>query len=171
MSCVFKTKLNYCKLQFYKISMHIHKIYWLESWCIYTFRIHPNLKRAIYCSAIAAGDEDDWEFVWEEYQRTTVAAEKDKLRYALSCTKEIWLLNRSGQWFELYTISTDTIFTSYSLLTFIIQQISWVHSWPFKDKKNGYGLYRKLHCQKCRRPASRMGFCSWQVVLYNPRVS
>ncbi|XP_056110997.1 alanyl (membrane) aminopeptidase-like b [Rhinichthys klamathensis goyatoka] len=56
--------------------------------------IHPNLRRAIYCSAIAAGDEDDWEFVWEEYQRTTVAAEKDKLRYALSCTKEIWLLNR-----------------------------------------------------------------------------
>lgn len=171
MSCVFKTKLNDCKLQFYKISMHIHKIYWLESWCIFTFRIHPNLRRAIYCSAIAAGDEDDWEFVWEEYQMTTVAAEKDKLRYALSCTKEIWLLNRSGQRFELYTISTDTMFASYSLLTFIIQQISWVHSWPFKDKKDGYGLYHKLHCQKCCRPASRMGFCSWQVVLYHPRVS
>ncbi|XP_077104976.1 alanyl (membrane) aminopeptidase-like b [Siphateles boraxobius] len=57
-------------------------------------KIHPNLRKAIYCSAIAAGDEDDWEFVWEEYQRSTVAAEKDKLRYALSCTKEIWLLNR-----------------------------------------------------------------------------
>ncbi|XDV28923.1 hypothetical protein PO909_032116 [Leuciscus waleckii] len=59
-----------------------------------TNMIHPNLRREIYCSAIAAGDEDDWEFVWEEYQMTTVAAEKDKLRYALSCTKEIWLLNR-----------------------------------------------------------------------------
>ncbi|XP_048024730.1 alanyl (membrane) aminopeptidase-like b [Megalobrama amblycephala] len=59
-----------------------------------TNMIHPNLRRAIYCSAIAAGDEDDWEFVWNKYQRATVAAEKDKLRYALSCTKEIWLLNR-----------------------------------------------------------------------------
>ncbi|ROL43252.1 Aminopeptidase N [Anabarilius grahami] len=60
----------------------------------HTDQIHPNLRRAIYCSAIAAGDEDDWEFVWNEYQRATTAAEKDKLRYALSCTKEIWLLNR-----------------------------------------------------------------------------
>jgi len=85
------------------------------------------LRRAIYCSAIATGDEDDWEFVWEEYQRTTVAAEKDKLRYALSCTKEIWLLNRSGQRVELYTISTfllHAMFNLYSLLTFVIQQIS-----------------------------------------------
>jgi len=63
------------------------------------------LRRAIYCSAIATGDEDDWEFVWEEYQRTTVAAEKDKLRYALSCTKEIWLLNRSGL-YSIYSFFT-----------------------------------------------------------------
>ncbi|XP_052008838.1 aminopeptidase N-like [Xyrauchen texanus] len=60
--------------------------------------IHPNLKASIYCSAIAAGDEDDWEFVWEEYQSATLASEKDKLRYALSCTKEIWLLNRYLQY-------------------------------------------------------------------------
>ncbi|XP_067276652.1 alanyl (membrane) aminopeptidase-like b [Pseudorasbora parva] len=59
-----------------------------------TNQIHPNLRSAILCSAIATGDEDDWEFLWEEYQRTTIVAEKDKLRYALSCTKEIWLLNR-----------------------------------------------------------------------------
>ncbi|XP_051953626.1 alanyl (membrane) aminopeptidase-like b [Xyrauchen texanus] len=63
-----------------------------------TNRIHPNLRASIYCSAIAAGDEDDWEFAWEEFQRATVASEKDKLRYALSCTKEIWLLNRYLQY-------------------------------------------------------------------------
>lgn len=60
--------------------------------------IHPNLRRAIYCSAIAAGDEDDWDFAWKEFQKATVAGEKDKLRYALSCTKEIWLLNRYLQY-------------------------------------------------------------------------
>ncbi|XP_055029300.2 alanyl (membrane) aminopeptidase-like b [Misgurnus anguillicaudatus] len=63
-----------------------------------TNEIHPNLRRDIYCSAIAAGDEEDWEFAWEEYQRATVSGEKDKLRYALSCTKEIWLLNRYLQY-------------------------------------------------------------------------
>lgn len=69
------------------------------------FSIHPNLRKAIYCSVIASGDENDWEFAWEEYKRATVAAEKDKLRYALSCTKEIWLLNRSVQRYKLYIIS------------------------------------------------------------------
>uniref|UniRef100_A0A8C1G6R0 Aminopeptidase n=1 Tax=Cyprinus carpio TaxID=7962 RepID=A0A8C1G6R0_CYPCA len=67
--------------------------------------IHPNLRRAIYCSAIASGDEYDWEFAWKEYQRATVTAEKDKLRYALTCTKEIWLLNRYLQ----YTLDPSKI--------------------------------------------------------------
>uniref|UniRef100_A0A8C1MYQ1 Aminopeptidase n=1 Tax=Cyprinus carpio TaxID=7962 RepID=A0A8C1MYQ1_CYPCA len=69
------------------------------------FSIHPNLRKAIYCSVIANGDENDWEFAWEEYKRATVAAEKDKLRYALSCTKEIWLLNRYLQ----YTLDPSKI--------------------------------------------------------------
>uniref|UniRef100_A0A673JPB3 Aminopeptidase n=1 Tax=Sinocyclocheilus rhinocerous TaxID=307959 RepID=A0A673JPB3_9TELE len=72
---------------------------------LFTFSIHPNLRKAIYCSAIASGDEYDWEFAWIEYQRATVAAEKDKLRYALSCTKEIWLLNRYLQ----YTLDPSKI--------------------------------------------------------------
>ncbi|XP_026099240.1 aminopeptidase N-like [Carassius auratus] len=70
-----------------------------------TNNIHPNLRRAIYCSAIASGDEYDWEFAWKEYQRATVTTEKDKLRYALSCTKEIWLLNRYLQ----YTLDPSKI--------------------------------------------------------------
>ncbi|RXN18217.1 aminopeptidase N-like protein [Labeo rohita] len=70
-----------------------------------TNKIHPNLRKEIYCSAIAAGDEDDWEFAWNEYQRATAPAEKDKLRYALSCTKEIWLLNRYLQ----YTLDPSKI--------------------------------------------------------------
>ncbi|XP_043072647.1 alanyl (membrane) aminopeptidase a [Puntigrus tetrazona] len=70
-----------------------------------TNNIHPNLRKAIYCSAIATGDEYDWEFAWKEYQRATVPAEKDKLRYALSCTKEIWLLNRYLQ----YTLDPSKI--------------------------------------------------------------
>ncbi|KAL1256812.1 hypothetical protein QQF64_012357 [Cirrhinus molitorella] len=70
-----------------------------------TNNIHPNLRSAIYCSAIASGDDDDWEFAWNEYQRATAPAEKDKLRYALSCTKEIWLLNRYLQ----YTLDPSKI--------------------------------------------------------------
>ncbi|KAI4875799.1 hypothetical protein NFI96_017138 [Prochilodus magdalenae] len=65
-----------------------------KEWRNGTNRIPPNLKSAIYCSAIASGDEDDWDFAWGQYEEATIATEKDKLRYALSCTKKIWLLNR-----------------------------------------------------------------------------
>ncbi|XP_072551486.1 alanyl (membrane) aminopeptidase-like b isoform X2 [Salminus brasiliensis] len=65
-----------------------------NEWKNGTNRIPPNLKSNIYCSAIASGDEDDWDFAWNQYETATIATEKDKLRYALSCTKKIWLLNR-----------------------------------------------------------------------------
>ncbi|NP_001038326.1 alanyl (membrane) aminopeptidase-like b isoform X1 [Danio rerio] len=84
--------------------------------------IHPNLRRAVYCSAVASGDEDDWEYVWEEYQKATVAAEKDKLRYALSCTKEIWLLNRYLQ----YTLEPSKIrkMDMVSTISYIAQNVA-----------------------------------------------
>lgn len=65
-----------------------------NEWKNGTNRIPPNLKSAIYCSAIASGDEGDWDFAWNQYETAKIATEKDKLRYALSCTKKIWLLNR-----------------------------------------------------------------------------
>uniref|UniRef100_A0AAY4B5N0 Aminopeptidase n=1 Tax=Denticeps clupeoides TaxID=299321 RepID=A0AAY4B5N0_9TELE len=71
----------------------------------HTAQIHPNLKTTIYCNAIAAGGEDEWEFAWERFQNSTVATERDKLRYALSCTKQIWLLNRYLQ----YTLDPNKI--------------------------------------------------------------
>lgn len=56
--------------------------------------IHPNLRSTIYCNAIARGGEDEWNFAWEQFRSTTNAQEADKLRAALSCSKETWILNR-----------------------------------------------------------------------------
>ncbi|KAL2094091.1 hypothetical protein ACEWY4_011403 [Coilia grayii] len=67
--------------------------------------IHPNLQSNIYCHAIAAGGEEEWEFVWKAYLSSTIATERDKLRYGLSCTKHIWLLNRYLQ----YTLDATKI--------------------------------------------------------------
>ena len=53
-----------------------------------------NLKRSVYCHAIANGDEEEWDFGWERYTKSNVASEKDMLLAALTCTKQIWLLNR-----------------------------------------------------------------------------
>ncbi|XP_073706368.1 aminopeptidase N-like [Garra rufa] len=107
-----------------------------------TNNIHPNLRREIYCSAIASGDDEDWEFAWNEYQRATAPAEKDKLRYALSCTKEIWLLNRYLQ----YTLDptkirkTDIVSTiNYIAKNVAGQPLAW-------DFVRGYWSYITQEC-------------------------
>ncbi|XP_061077243.1 aminopeptidase Ey-like [Conger conger] len=56
--------------------------------------INPNLRTTVYCSAIAAGGVAEWDFGWEMFRNATMASEAEKLRSALACTKEPWLLNR-----------------------------------------------------------------------------
>nr|XP_033775373.1 aminopeptidase Ey-like isoform X2 [Geotrypetes seraphini] len=56
--------------------------------------IHPNLRSSIYCTAIAKGGETEWDFAWEMFQNATIATEADKLRSALACSTETWILNR-----------------------------------------------------------------------------
>ncbi|CAL8357825.1 unnamed protein product [Lota lota] len=57
-------------------------------------KIEPNLRSTVYCSAIAAGGAEEWNFAWGQFLNTTIATEAEKLRAALACTKEPWLLNR-----------------------------------------------------------------------------
>lgn len=57
-------------------------------------RIHPNLRSTVYCNAIAQGGEDEWNFAWGQFQNATLVNEADKLRTALACSKEVWILNR-----------------------------------------------------------------------------
>ncbi|KAM6950436.1 aminopeptidase Ey-like [Lycodopsis pacificus] len=56
--------------------------------------ISPNLKYTVYCSAIAVGGVEEWDFAWSMFKNTTIATEADKLMSALSCTRQPWLLNR-----------------------------------------------------------------------------
>ncbi|XP_073693463.1 aminopeptidase N-like [Garra rufa] len=67
--------------------------------------IPPNLKVTVYCNAIAAGGVEEWDFGWQMFKNTTIAAEAEKLIYGLSCTKEPWLLNRYLE----YTIDPNMI--------------------------------------------------------------
>lgn len=60
--------------------------------------ISPNLKSVVYCTAIRVGGQMEWDFAWQRYRSTNVASEKDLLLYALSCTRETWLLNRYLDW-------------------------------------------------------------------------
>ncbi|XP_028257682.1 aminopeptidase Ey-like [Parambassis ranga] len=73
---------------------------WFKDWMANPSKnnISANLKSTVYCSAIAAGGVAEWEFAWGMYKNATLASEADKLMYALSCTKEPWLLNRYLQY-------------------------------------------------------------------------
>lgn len=67
--------------------------------------IHPNLRSVIYCQAVAAGSQKEWEFAWDRYQASSDTSEREQLRQALSCTKKIWLLNRYLE----YTLDPEKI--------------------------------------------------------------
>uniref|UniRef100_A0A7N5K9B6 Aminopeptidase n=1 Tax=Ailuropoda melanoleuca TaxID=9646 RepID=A0A7N5K9B6_AILME len=56
--------------------------------------IPPNLRSAVYCSAISNGNEEVWDFGWKMFQEATVVTEADKLRRALACSNTPWLLQR-----------------------------------------------------------------------------
>ncbi|KAA0722881.1 Aminopeptidase N [Triplophysa tibetana] len=60
-------------------------------------RIHPDLKRTVYCNAIASGGVEEWDFGWKMFKNASIAAEAMTLLFALSCSKEPWLLNRQAK--------------------------------------------------------------------------
>ncbi|XP_057579852.1 aminopeptidase N [Hippopotamus amphibius kiboko] len=67
--------------------------------------IHPNLRSAIYCNAIAQGNQKEWDFAWSQLQQAQLVNEADKLRSALACANQVWLLNR----YLSYTLNPDLI--------------------------------------------------------------
>ncbi|NXN31812.1 AMPN Aminopeptidase, partial [Nycticryphes semicollaris] len=60
--------------------------------------VPPNLRSAIYCSIVATGGEDAWNFIWRRFKEATVVSEADKLRAALACSPQPWILNRYLQY-------------------------------------------------------------------------
>ncbi|XP_006867240.1 PREDICTED: aminopeptidase N [Chrysochloris asiatica] len=67
--------------------------------------IHPNLRSTVYCNAIALGGEAQWDFAWSQFQKATIVNEADKLRSALACSNQVWILNR----YLNYTLNPDLI--------------------------------------------------------------
>ncbi|XP_003788672.1 aminopeptidase N [Otolemur garnettii] len=67
--------------------------------------IHPNLRSTVYCNAISQGGEAEWDFAWEQFRNATLVNEADKLRAALACSSEVWILNR----YLSYTLNPDLI--------------------------------------------------------------
>ncbi|KAM4553153.1 aminopeptidase N-like [Fundulus diaphanus] len=79
---------------------------WFKQWMDTGINpIHANLRSTVYCNAIAAGGATEWNFAWGKFKNATIAIEADKLRAALACTKQPWLLNRYLE----YTVDPNQI--------------------------------------------------------------
>lgn len=63
---------------------------WLWRWC----RIPPNIRDIVYCTGVSLMDEDVWEFIWMKFHSSNAVSEKKILLEALTCSDNIFLLNR-----------------------------------------------------------------------------
>ncbi|KAH1005675.1 aminopeptidase N [Dendroctonus ponderosae] len=60
--------------------------------------VPKDLRSAVYCTALKNGGENEWNFLWNKYQQSNVATERNSLLNVLGCTREIWLLSRYLEW-------------------------------------------------------------------------
>jgi aminopeptidase N len=59
----------------------------------YCYRIPPDLRSVVYCSAINNGGDAEWDFLWNKYLESDVAADQVLILAALGCTRNITQLN------------------------------------------------------------------------------
>lgn len=60
--------------------------------------IPKDLTSVVYCTALKYGGENEWNFLWNKFEHSNVATEKNNLLSVLGCTREIWLLSRYLEW-------------------------------------------------------------------------
>ncbi|KAJ8715808.1 hypothetical protein PYW07_010290 [Mythimna separata] len=57
-----------------------------------------DLRRTVYCVGVSRGSVLHWRFALAREQRANVAAARDALLQALTCTKEVWILAQYLEW-------------------------------------------------------------------------
>ncbi|CAB3258598.1 unnamed protein product [Arctia plantaginis] len=57
-----------------------------------------DLRRTVYCVGVSRGSVVQWRFALARQQRANVAAARDALLHALTCTRELWILAQYLEW-------------------------------------------------------------------------
>lgn len=60
--------------------------------------VPKDLRSVVYCNAMRNGKEPEWNFLWQRYLKSNVGSEKVMIIGALSCTREVWLVERFLLW-------------------------------------------------------------------------
>ncbi|XP_048251053.1 glutamyl aminopeptidase-like [Haliotis rufescens] len=69
-----------------------------NAWKKYNTILASDVSVLIYSVGIREGGTDEWDFVWEKAQSTSVASEKEMMMEALAQTQKPWLLWRYANW-------------------------------------------------------------------------
>ncbi|NWR90810.1 AMPE aminopeptidase, partial [Furnarius figulus] len=85
---------------------------WLQGKALY-FSIAPNLRLIVYRYGMQnSGNETSWNYMFQKYQETTLAQEKEKLLYGLASVKDITLLDRYLKYiYDSNLIKSQDVFT------------------------------------------------------------
>ncbi|TRY88000.1 hypothetical protein DNTS_007026 [Danionella cerebrum] len=163
---------------------------WYRQWMDqpYQNKIHPNLRSTVYCSAIATGGTEEWDFGWAMFQNATIASEANKLMSSLACAKNQTLLQR----YLGYTLDPSMIRKqdASSVIVYIAsntdgQSLAWDFvrkNWPYMFTEYGVGSFNFAslisgitktfsteeelqQLQEFKRENSQVGFGSGTVAL------
>lgn len=58
------------------------------------YRIPSPIKTVILCYGVALGSDKEWNFLLNIYTNNTNEEERNQLAYAMSCSKDPWILTR-----------------------------------------------------------------------------
>lgn len=84
------------------------------------YRVQVNIRPVVYCTAISEGGENEWNFLWDRFQKENVAAEQVVILSALGCTKNPTILKV----FHLHTfiyLSLNRYFPQRIVITFSVK--------------------------------------------------
>lgn len=62
--------------------------------CNLFYRIDVNLRRTVLCTAIRNGGLKEYQLLERKYKASDLSSEKSTLRYALSCSKDVKIIQR-----------------------------------------------------------------------------
>ncbi|XP_044535889.1 aminopeptidase Q [Gracilinanus agilis] len=89
---------------------------------------HSDSIKDIMCFGVAMGSDKEWDFLLSVYEKSTDIEERFSLLYAMSCSKEPWILHR----YLKYALSTS-LFTDDEKYVFQIVGLSEIGRFVVKD--------------------------------------
>lgn len=113
-----------------------------------TYKVAVNIRPTVYCTGIAEGSSNEWNFLWRHFTRGNVATENMVILKALGCTSDVRLIQQYLQY-----ITTDSVrlqdkkFAFESILAGSQQNVQTVLDYVLANSQqfaDAFGGYEKL---------------------------